>query len=216
MSNKYKINIHSHSVFSDGSNSPIEMARECKRLGFSAYVVTDHYYGGRHPEMEITYEKKLSYNRALKEARTILPTIRGMEVAFGGEEFLLFGSTAINWLLSTHGLNTKEDVLKMKEEHNCALVLCHPQRRHTEWIEILDGYEEHNSGQNWFKNDREKGELINLQAWHNSDAHDKCMLDWTYNILDVEITTEEQLIDYIKSGKQHDFYCCREDKNESS
>ncbi len=208
----YKINIHAHSFFSDGSNSPIEMARECKRLGFTALVLTDHYYGGRHPEMEITFEKLQGYNRALREARTILPTIRGLEVAFGGEEFLLFGSSAIKWLLSTHGLNTKEDVLKMKKEHNCAIVLCHPQNAHKEFIEILDGYEAHNSGQNWFKNDREKGELVNLQAWYNSDAHCVDGLKVGYNIINKKITTEDELIKYIKSGKSHDFFCRSETK----
>ncbi len=203
---EYKINIHAHTFFSDGSNSPIEMAREAKRLGFTALVVTDHYYGGRHPELEITYEKLKSYNKALREARTILPVIRGLEVAFGGEEFLLFGSTAIKWLLSTHGLTTKADVLKMKRDHHCAIILCHPQDSHKDWVEVLDGYEAHNSGQDWFSKGRELGCLKGLQAWHNSDAHHKDWLKEGYNIVDTKIETEDALIKYIKSGKQPECY----------
>ena len=160
---KYKINIHAHSFFSDGSNSPIEMARKAKDLGFTCLVLTDHYYGGKYPECELTFEKLKSYNKALREARKVLPVIRGLEVAYGGEEFLLFGSTAIKWLLSTHGLNTKADIVKMKEEHNCAIVLCHPQDNYHDFVEVLDGYERHNSGQDWSKI-RDLGVLEELQA----------------------------------------------------
>jgi 3',5'-nucleoside bisphosphate phosphatase len=43
--NEYKINIHCHTIFSDGLNTPVTLAHEAKRLGFCALVITDHYYG---------------------------------------------------------------------------------------------------------------------------------------------------------------------------
>ena len=208
---KYKINIHAHTFFSDGRNSPIEMARECKRLGFSALVLTDHYYGGAHPEKEINNTIMHLYKKAIDEARTILPVIRGMEVAFMGEEFLLFGSTAIKWLLDTHSLKTVDDLKKMKDNHHCAIVLCHPMNRHDEFAHLLDGYERHNSGQDWFHDDRPLGTLKGLQAWHNSDAHMFEGLKNGYNIIDSKITEEKDLIKYIRSGKVNEYYAqCEE------
>ena len=39
-----KINLHCHSNYSDGYVSLDKMAQEHKKLGFSAFVVTDHCY----------------------------------------------------------------------------------------------------------------------------------------------------------------------------
>lgn len=205
----YRINIHAHSLFSDGTNSPIEMAREAKRLKFTALVLTDHYYGGKYPEVEITFEKLRSYNMALREAKGILPVIRGLEVAYGGEEFLLFGSSAIKWLIATGGLNTDEDIKKMREEHHCAMVLCHPMQNARLWYKYLDGYERHNHCEDYFSVRGEAqplGMLEGKQAWHNSDAHQYEGLRVGYNLVASKITTEDDLIKYIKSDKHPECY----------
>lgn len=200
----YKINIHAHTFFSDGRNSPLVMAKKAKELGFTALVLTDHYYGGRHPECELTFEKLKLYNKAIIEAREVLPVIRGLEVAFGGEEFLLFGGSAIKWLLATNGLNTKDDLVKMKKEHHCAMVLCHPQNSYHNFLDCLDGYERYNGGQDWFKR-REVGELSKLTGWCNSDAHSVDSLEAGYNLVNKKIVNEGDLINYIKKGEQPRF-----------
>ena len=38
----YKINIHAHTIFSDGYNTPYVMALKAKELGFSALVITSY------------------------------------------------------------------------------------------------------------------------------------------------------------------------------
>lgn len=191
-----KINIHAHSVFSDGANTPYVMALKAKELGFSALVLTDHFYNGKYPENGMCIEKEHSYKRAIREAKTVLPVIRGIEVPYCMEEVLVFGKSAIEQIISDGGLL---DIAQLRKDHNCAIILCHPNVHWPDFVEHLDGYERHNNGQDYFKNDRELGKLANLQAWHNSDAHRAEGLMRGYNLTSVEITTEQQLIKYIKS-----------------
>lgn len=203
----YKINIHAHSTFSDGHNKPLTMAFTAKSLGFSALVLTDHYYNGLYPECAMVPEKEEDYSRALLEAGEVLPVIRGMEVPYGGEEVLVFGSDAIRDIISNMGIH---DIKSLRNRHNCAIVLCHPSGRDVEFKRYLDGFERHNCGDDYFSSggiiDEERlNHMKGLQSWHNSDSHSARMLSLCYNVLDKEITTEDQLIDYIKSGAEHSF-----------
>jgi len=45
------IDLHTHSAFSDGSDSPADLAREAKRRGLSAIALTDHDTTASHEEM---------------------------------------------------------------------------------------------------------------------------------------------------------------------
>ena len=212
---KYKINLHAHSTFSDGSNTPAEMAHEAKDMGFSALVLTDHYYNGMYPDNAITLDDEEDYFVAIEEARKILPVIRGMEALFGGEEILVFGQKAIQTILKWGVISNIYQLRWIKEHCRCAFILAHPNVWHDHFAEVLDGYERHNSGQDFFKfgedEDRPLGVLEGLQEWHNSDAHSAMGLVKGYNLLDVEITNEIELIEYIKSGKKHGYNVMGED-----
>ena len=208
---KYKINIHAHSIFSDGKNSPLTMAIEAKRLGFTALVLTDHFYNGKNPEVGMVESKEHTYRKALREAREVLPVIRGMEVPYNGEEVLVFGSTAIKKIIKNKRIINLET---LRKGHNCAIILCHPHVSWPTWGDMtryVDGYERHNSGQDWFKNNKSLGQLKELQAWHNSDAHSKGMLSWGYNLVNKKITTEDELIKLIKRGKDTECYLAKEE-----
>ena len=71
---------------------------------------------------------------------------------------------------------------------------------------MLDGFEKYNSGVNCFRNNRALCSLQDLPSWCNSDAHRDNVLDRGYNITDSEIEKEKDLIEYIKSGNQPDFF----------
>jgi predicted metal-dependent phosphoesterase TrpH len=206
----YKINLHAHSTFSDGHHHPVTMARTAKALEFTALVLTDHYYNGEHPEVAMVPEKEEEYSKALEDAREIIPVIRGMEVPYGGEEVLVFGSEVIQEIIKEKGIRSDLHLRDLRCNYNSALILCHPSGRVVDFVDYLDGFERHNSGQDFFcfrgiVDEERLNRLNQLQSWHNSDAHSARMLDLCYNIIDTEITTEEQLIDYIKSGKEHSF-----------
>ena len=88
---KYKINLHAHTIFSDGYNSPLRMGMTAKKLGFSALVITDHY---RNNAPYSSYNFSLCQD-ACREVREIIPVILGMEIMVEGAEMLLFGGEAI-------------------------------------------------------------------------------------------------------------------------
>ncbi len=196
----HKINIHAHSHFSDGGNSPYHMALKAKELGFTALVITDHFYGeGRYASL--TKKSMRLLKKACREAGNILPIIIGIEVPFMGQEILVFGRDAINDIL-LNGKLTMDRLLSIKKETECATILCHPGNNFDLTIPAIDGFEQYNHGRNYFKNNRDLGGLKDLPRWCNSDAHTSDALGIGYNIVDKKIETETDLIQYIKSGKQ--------------
>jgi len=210
----YKINIHAHSIYSDGVNSPRKMAETAKELGFSALVLTDHWYKNQEPHVSITPDKLYPYLRAIREAQEILPVIRGMEVGYMGEEVLVFGEKAINKVIKDNGIINLTAMNYLRKYLGAAIILCHPHISWPTWLHDIDrhidGYERHNSRQDYFKYngkiDADLSKIEHLQAWHNSDAHNYEALQFTYNITQNKITTEEELIAYIKSGKVNKYH----------
>ena len=208
----YLINIHAHSIFSDGVNSPCKMALEAKRLGFTALVITDHFYGADVPEFMSTNSMRL-LKKACAECKEIIPIIIGLEVPVLGQEILVFGGAAIKQIME-HGHPRKmneADLIKIKKETGCAMVLCHPGQDFTRAASVVDAYERFNSGQDFFRNGRSLENLEGLQSWCNSDAHwTKCM-GKAFNKVVTKIENETDLIRYIKSDKQPEHVIPAED-----
>jgi predicted metal-dependent phosphoesterase TrpH len=198
INNKYKINIHAHSYFSDGANSPYVMALKAKELGFTALVITDHFYG-RREDVGLNLEKFELLRKACKEAREILPVILGLEVPVGGNEVLVFGGAIINKLLAD-GIPELPEFIALKKVSNTGIILCHPSNHFNNLIPLIDGFEQYNSGNNWFKH-RKFGKLSELPRWDNSDAHSADQLHEGWNVIDSKITNEADLIKYIKRRK---------------
>lgn len=212
---KSKINIHAHSLFSDGLNSPYKMALKAKELGFSALVLTDHFYGDEFSHKDQISLESLIYLRRCKSEieRSIMPVILGVEIPLLGHEVIVFGYEAVIAILR-NGLPTEEStaglLYDLKFSSNCAIVLCHPRPIHNEnrakdICNLIDGYEHINGGFDFFKG-ISHGSLKGKQRWCNSDAHRANDLGQCYNILDVEIKNELDLIKYIKDKNEHDFY----------
>lgn len=210
---KSKINIHAHSLFSDGLNSPYKMALKAKELGFSALVLTDHFYGDEFSQKDqISLESLIYLRRCRSEIeKEILPVILGVEIPLLGQEVLVFGSQTVNAILR-NGLPTEEStagfLYDLKFSLNCAIILCHPgpiYNKNKDIYRLIDGYEHINGGFDFFK-ENSHGKLQGKQRWCNSDAHRADDLGQCYNIIDGEIKNELDLIKYIKDGNEHDFY----------
>lgn len=203
----YKINIHAHSIFSDGISSPYKMAVKVKELGFTSLVITDHYYGIERSRF-ITKDSMRLLRKACKEAKEILPVIIGIEIPFMGEEVLVFGGAAIKEILDLPKLPNMEEMLDIKKRTGCGVILCHPASDFEAAAPAVDGYERINSGHDMFvvgDNTRGLGSLENKPAWCNSDAHNLAELNNCYNIVNSKIETEVDLIKYIKKGHQPEF-----------
>jgi len=220
----YKINLHAHSVYSDGVGTVLDMALVCRSLGFTACVITDHIYS-TDSSYSSSYEK---YIRQVEDAKLVskelnYPVIIGAEVSIGRyEEVLLFGSDAIVALLKmrnkkiirkydplTEHMCSIDELINLRECYNCATVLCHPclasYDNRPNFIEAsgakaLDGYERYNSASDCFGKYRDVPlEFENLVAVCDSDAHSPLCLDFCWNKTTFPITTELNLISYIKA-----------------
>ena len=209
----YNINLHAHSDYSDGSNIN-ELITKAKELNFTALVITDHfYYNNYNMWCSLNYSKYTKLLEEIKELSEIhnCPIINGIELAFGGEETLIFGQELIYDLIKNRENRSKlsiKDLIKLKNDYNSAAILCHTIDIST-WnklYELFDGYEEYNSYQHMFWDNRDRGKLEGLPRWCNSDAHAVMSLEKCYNIVNTSIIFEQDLIDYIKSGKQPEFY----------
>lgn len=205
---KYKINLHAHTIFSDGINSPYVMALKAKELGFSALVITDHFYGRKVTDFMSRNSMRL-LQKACREAREIIPVIIGLEVPFCGQEVLVFGGAAIKSIME-NGKPNETEMERLRKETGCAVILCHPGQDFEIAAKYVDGFEEYNSGQNFSKTragvTRPFGPLEGKPRWCNSDAHQATCLSRGYNIVGSKIENESGLIKYIKKGSQPEFY----------
>lgn len=219
----YKINLHAHSIYSDGSATVTRMAHEYKKQDFCSCVITDHVYSQDHDySMNVRkFEKQLEDAKQAEDFASI-PVIIGCEFSIAKlEECLVFGTEAIRRLLkkrqarSENGIDPTisiEDLRAIREEYDCAMILCHPMLAtyddranfiESKGHEVIDGFEYINSGQIFFEKTRQvPEEFENLIRTCNSDAHGPLCLDDCWNDIDEDIKNENQLIRYIKDKKR--------------
>lgn len=221
----YKINLHTHTLASDGDSTIVEMARCASSLGHCALVVTDHdYYLG--------YLKSLNILRKAREESPI-PIILGSEISTPIGECLMFGKENLNrWFKdykasywnerqtsSVHAdfvenLGFFENVTK----EECPLILCHPYTyseftnrdtsgykqlvaEHPQISKLLVGYEVQNQMTRFnakkLEKDFKNSGIKKLKRFYNSDAHSTADLRCCFNEVERPITTEEQLIEFL-------------------
>lgn len=233
---RYKINLHAHTEYSDGANTIEEFALASKEIGFSVAVITEHIYDVNWWP-GIDYDK---YVKQKKEAQLIskkldYPIIVGSEFTIGEEECLVFGDQAISELLlrrqtrldkdaetkdrrDSRGVLTIKDFKEIKKRYFSAMILCHPSLKEKDsqgnstfisngGVDFLDGFERYNSGRDMFHDDKPIPiEFKKLTEFSNSDAHRVNRIDTGYNIFSEYITTESALINYIKTKKTVELY----------
>jgi len=91
------INLHAHSMYSDGVSTIKAIAEESKRLSFDACVITDHVYNRKSPYSlnEKTFQMEIEEAKRVSEEIEI-PVILGIELSVNlMEEFCIFGTEAI-------------------------------------------------------------------------------------------------------------------------
>lgn len=205
------INLHAHSNWSDGHSTVRELAIACQLLGFSACVITDHLYSkssSGSDELSLNPHKWTGINEQAGAVSADLgyPIILGIELSIGGyEEAVVFGSSAIHEILKIRELNSRvtiDDLKFLRGITQCAIVLCHPGEPEkfisAGGIDILDGYEYIHSGSKMFKNRHDPYRDAGLMKICNSDAHHSKLLYRCYNDFEENITSELQLIAYLR------------------
>ena len=193
-----------------------------KSLGFCCCVITDHVYSSDAPYSNNLnkFKKQLEEaNKASKEHN--IPVILGAEFSISqSEECLVFGTEAILYLLhlrnerkaidGMYGIIFYQDLIDVKEHFPCAVILCHPILSFTpsgilqlKGHLALDGFERINSCCDFFKEGRREipKEFEGLLSFCNSDSHNLFDLGSCYNLVAEPITTDLELIEYIKARK---------------
>lgn len=219
----YKINLHSHSKYSDGSEMMSTMAQKAKELGFTCYVVTDHHYGSNRVTSQYDYvtSSPLKFNRQKREAKDValavgIPVVVGMEFNFAGkgEEMVVIGTEAIDYILQKgqDGEDINPGMIRyIKKNFKCLVILVHPHLRgngddicfieNSGIHDSIDAFETYNRGCAFFKNREIPDYLKGKVELSNSDTHWTGGFEAGWNETEEPLTTEEEIIDYILAKK---------------
>lgn len=209
-----KIDLHAHSMWSDGSGTIEEMTTEYERLGFIASIITDHDYMIKD---KYVIDKQREEIKELNESSKFsIPIIQGCEITLTyGEEAILFGEKAIDHWFTI--IDKKEYEPGMFDDFNHAIIWVHPRIyekysliENAKFLSSFHGFEIENGGKHIFsENYKDNGidkinkiqEFIKYEPYKNSDAHSVRMIKSSCNEIDRDITNEKDLIDWIKSRK---------------
>ncbi len=216
----YKINLHAHSRWSDGSNTIREMATAYKEMGFCCAVITDHVYrkDPSRPNDDCSLNSK-KFEAACAEAEIAsdelnFPIFLGAEFTIGfGEEILVFGLNAIKYLLEIRDLKSEVDYDNLRAARklfNSAAIMAHPMNPSIFIYEdAIDGFEFHNGGTPMFNHRPVPKNLNGLTPWGNSDAHCDYALAGGYNFVPVNVQCEADLIDLVRNHAPRFMYANR-------
>lgn len=188
---KYKIELHSHSAESSrcGSIEAAEVVKKYKEAGYSALVLTDHYYARFFDKIsELTWDKQLEkylkgYNTAQKTAKnTNFKVFLGIEIKFEDDpnEYLVYGLDE-EFLLNHPNLHhltlEKFKKLILAQKQKTLIFQAHPYRSGMAPVanEFLDGLEVYNGNP---RHDSQNEKAFNYAKEHNlkmisgSDFHE--------------------------------------------
>lgn len=156
-----KLNLHLHTVYSDGNNTVEEMALWLRSLGHCCLVTSDHDYY-MSPEK---YESQLVESAEVSK-RLGFPIINALEISLWTEEAVLVGVDACRrWLAErqkpehrvlggdTLFNHTWKTMPRLLDGMNYGLCLVHPGLREQLDYGMFHAYEVMNSGSPWSAED---------------------------------------------------------------
>lgn len=202
------LNLHTHSNYSDGADSILDLAKAYKGAGHIALCLTDHDYA----DMTLAKWEKECEEAEVVSREINFPIIVGLEVFIHNtEEVLLFGKEACRSVLTSNAANNarmfKEWYIRQKEP--CALILAHPYLwvDQPEFYKLMDGYEITNCGLYWGDDYVEKMKRLMPEprrGYINHDLHTIRNLSHPCNDVgeDLVIKNEIDLIQYLSVVKE--------------
>ncbi|MCL2187616.1 MAG: PHP domain-containing protein [Defluviitaleaceae bacterium] len=184
----YETHLHTYPVSACGNASPEEMVRAYKSMGYTGFIVTDHFFNGNTGcPHNLPWEEKVNffltgYYAAKNEGATLdFDVFLGWEYAIQGSEFLTYGLTP-DFLYNNPNLD-KLDIKaysKLVRKHGGYLAQAHPYRN-AFWVKnphpvaphLIDGIEAFNASQDAKANASalEFANRHNLPIQSGTDAH---------------------------------------------
>lgn len=215
---EYKIELHAHSAESSrcGSIAAAELVKKYKKAGYSALVLTDHYYARFFNKyQDLSWEAQLKkylkgYNIAKREAsKEGLNIFLGIEIQFNNDqnEFLIYGLDE-DFLLKHPNLHqmTLEEFRTLTVDQNLLIFQAHPFRPGMSPANdnLIDGLEVYNGN---LRHDSQNGKADKFAEEHNlkkisgSDFHENEDLARGGIITEKKADSMEELLAVLSEGK---------------
>lgn len=126
---KYKYDFHCHSSLSDGKLSVEKLLSKAIDRKMDGLIITDHHGN------EGALRRGIDMSSKLKAAK--IPVIMGVELNTSWNEFLVFGSSALEYLMETpeesifdlvydQSLSGELKILKHLNNMGAGIIACHP------------------------------------------------------------------------------------------
>lgn len=132
----YETHLHTNQGSACGANTGAEMAKACKKAGYSGLFVTDHNWGGNTCiNKELPWDRWISlYARGYYDAKKYgmandLDVFFGMETGFNGTEFLVLGLLPEDFLdIPELRGGSVEDQYRLVHSKGGIVIQAHPYR----------------------------------------------------------------------------------------
>ena len=223
MSRKFKTDIHCHTkegsyCASEDAESTIERYIEA---GYSTIVITNHFSpfdyvkNGYHNFVDWHFD---AYEKALEVARGRINVLSGSEIKihqFRNDDFLAIGATReIMHSMDNFFNMSLSDIKKVLNDNNCLLIKAHPMRYGQTMFspDEVDGYEIYNSNTYWARVNHVAKLWVDAVGCYNkaivagNDHHNRSDILRAGILTDVEIKTNDQLVEILKSNQFEAFY----------
>jgi hypothetical protein len=193
---KFDLHIHTSRHSPDSILDPHVLCRKAKEIGLDGIVITEHDW--------LWTAKELQQLRAEHPGLVILA---GVEVSAFEGHFLAYGVT--DPFRVPHGIKVQA-LCKEVHRQGGVVVAAHPFRWRQPFLEILakqkpdlDGLElmTNNMDDDCRRKAAEVREKLNITGLGSSDAHDEDVLGRCYTEFASPITSMEDLVAAIRSGK---------------
>lgn len=224
---RYETHLHTSPVSKCARATVRETLEFYKSKGYDGVFLTNHFLDGNiNIDGSLPYEEKVKfylsdYEEAKKlEAEIGIKVFFGVEISYGGTDFLIYGLDG-DWYLSHPEIMDmkKSDELQFMRENGAFVIQAHPYReaKYIDHIRLyprsVDGVEVINSSNNELSNSMAKlyAENYGLLKTAGSDNHSAGNVGRLAGMETSEsINSVQDFIDIIKSGKAAIF--CEENK----
>jgi len=192
---KLRGDLHIHSTFSDGRNSPEEILLKALEKELDVISITDHD----------TFSGSIRALKAVKSMQLDIVIIIGAEIRTTAGDILVYCSDAPLEIIPRDPL----ELADMAHEHGCIVAPAHPfdtrrkgigrlaYDRKWDAIEVYNAYSDPLSNRRAEQVARELG----VPGLANSDAHVVDAIGAAYNIIEVSSRDGEAVLKAIKDGR---------------
>ncbi len=212
----YETHLHTHPVSKCAASSVREMLEFYKSLDYAGVFITNHFIDGNiNIDKALPYEDKIrfyfsDYEEGVRIGKEIgLPVFLGVELSYGGTDFLVYGLDK-EWFLSHPEIEgmKKTDELRLMMSEGALIIQAHPFREanYIDHIRLfprsVQGVEIRNACRSDFENEMAKNyaDSYGLLRFAGTDVHSVRQKKFAGLSTDFPISDERDFIERVKRG----------------